>query len=283
VQYLWITSYYATRSDASQSRLRFLGKAALAGYAVWTVPGLIFAPGLLGSVAYDSGLALLVASFVNLHHFVLDGAVWKLRDGRVGSVLLRSDAPAAPRVAASGRGWIRKAAWTAGVVSIGVSLVGFWESEFGFRRALARGDIERVDTALGRFAAIGRDGPAKWTRVGRYLVDQKDFARASLHLEHSIELAPTHRALHTLGLMRAQQRLWEPAVAAFDRAIELVPDSEQALYGRGLVFLEMGRPADATVDLERVIELHPRHDKARFALGRARAVLRATAKESSAR
>ena len=35
-------------------------------------------------------VVLLVASVVNLHHFVLDGAIWKLRDGRVARVLLRT-------------------------------------------------------------------------------------------------------------------------------------------------------------------------------------------------
>jgi hypothetical protein len=35
------------------------------------------------------GLGLLTASIVNLHHFVLDGAIWTLRDGRVARMLLR--------------------------------------------------------------------------------------------------------------------------------------------------------------------------------------------------
>ncbi|MCA9510808.1 MAG: hypothetical protein KC560_08910, partial [Myxococcales bacterium] len=89
VQYLWITTYYAT-ARGGRGRAAFLGKSALAGFAVWTLPGLVFAPALLGGVSYDSGLALLVASCVNLHHFILDGAIWKLRDGAIARVLLRS-------------------------------------------------------------------------------------------------------------------------------------------------------------------------------------------------
>lgn len=46
---------------------------------------LIFAPGLLGT----KGLALLVISVVNLQDSVLDGALCKLRDGKVAQFFLR--------------------------------------------------------------------------------------------------------------------------------------------------------------------------------------------------
>ena len=91
LQYLWITTYYATAGPMPRpGRLRYLGKVALAGFAIWTLPALMFAPGLLGRLPYESGLGLIVAAVVNLHHFVLDGAIWKLRDGRVANVLLRT-------------------------------------------------------------------------------------------------------------------------------------------------------------------------------------------------
>ena len=53
------------------------------------MPALVFAPQVLGGLPYDLGLGLMVASAVNLHHFVLDGAIWKLRNTRVAGVLLR--------------------------------------------------------------------------------------------------------------------------------------------------------------------------------------------------
>ena len=61
----------------------------LAGAAIWTAPVLLLAPGVFGRVPYDLGLSALVAAAVNLHHFVLDGAIWKLRDGRVARIPLR--------------------------------------------------------------------------------------------------------------------------------------------------------------------------------------------------
>ena len=84
VQYLWVTSYYHRRDRPDSGGYgRYFLQALLAGTALWIVPGLLFAPELLGKVPYDAGLATLVASTINLHHFVLDGAIWKLRDGRI--------------------------------------------------------------------------------------------------------------------------------------------------------------------------------------------------------
>ena len=87
-QYLWITSYYAARSGGTRRHAGFFVKCLVAGAAIWTIPGLLFAPNALGRLPYDAGLALLIASCVNLHHFVLDGAIWKLRDGRIARILL---------------------------------------------------------------------------------------------------------------------------------------------------------------------------------------------------
>ena len=56
VQYLWITSWFAAKAAPPQPggsllaepHLRFLGKALLAGVAVWVVPQLLFSPQGLG-------------------------------------------------------------------------------------------------------------------------------------------------------------------------------------------------------------------------------------------
>src|SRR6202022_4466149 len=33
---------------------------------------------------------LIFSALVNIHHFILDGAIWKLRDGRIANLLLNS-------------------------------------------------------------------------------------------------------------------------------------------------------------------------------------------------
>jgi hypothetical protein len=95
VQYLWVTTYYAARDEAHGRRARYLTKALLAGSAIWGVPLLLFSSGPLGPVPHPMGLFLMVAATVNLHHFLLDGAIWKLRDPRIADVLLRGGGDAA--------------------------------------------------------------------------------------------------------------------------------------------------------------------------------------------
>ena len=83
LQYLGLTSWHAAREPGAGSLARF------AGYVVVVLLlGLVINPGLFmmfrGS---DAGRTLLAAaavtSFVNLHHFLLDGRIWRLRERRV--------------------------------------------------------------------------------------------------------------------------------------------------------------------------------------------------------
>jgi hypothetical protein len=83
LQYLGLTSWHAAREPGTAGLARF------ARYLlVVLLLGLVVNPGLFmifrGS---DAGRALLsaaaVTSFVNLHHFLLDGRIWRLRERRV--------------------------------------------------------------------------------------------------------------------------------------------------------------------------------------------------------
>ena len=275
VQYLWITVYYAAASGSGVRRSTFLGKAALAGFAVWTIPGLIFAPTLLGATTYDSGLALVVAAIVNLHHFVLDGAIWKLRDGRIARVLLRpvTERPAAPP--AHERWRLRWAGWAAGVLSIGIALVGFWESEFGFRRALVAGDLERAEAAIERFAWLGRDGAAKRNEVARQWATLGDYARAEVQLLRALELEPSAVARHLLGLVREHQHRWGEALAEYDAALQLDPSNDFTRERRAAAKLELGDPESAVRELEGILARDPGEERARALLVRARLAVRA--------
>ena len=124
-QYLWITSYYARREAAGEARPAATGTAQrhprnwrpLAYFGVLIVGGIaLFVPGpWLASRAfhYDFGASFLIfTALVNIHHFILDGAIWKLRDGRIASLLLNSRerisgaaSEAGGHVAAAGR-WL---------------------------------------------------------------------------------------------------------------------------------------------------------------------------------
>ena len=272
-QYLWITTYYAT-AGTQRSRSGFLGGAALAGFAVWTVPGLVFAPGLLGGVTYDSGLALLVASIVNLHHFILDGAVWKLRDGAVGGVLLRSVPERDLAEPAEPARWPRALLGVVGAASIAIAGFGFWYSEYGYHRALAAGDADRAERSLEKFAWIGRDGATKRNQVGRALAERGDYERARAQLERSLQVEETYSGHHWLGLVHEHLEDWDAAMAEYDRALELAPAASRTVERRAVVHIERGDAELAVRELEGLIEREPWNDEAREILVRARLAAR---------
>jgi tetratricopeptide (TPR) repeat protein len=92
-QYLWITSYYQRREAraAGQSAWR------MAGYFLTLVAGgiALFIPGpwLVSRIFHFDFTSsfLIFTAIVNIHHFMLDGALWKLRDTRVSSLLIDAD------------------------------------------------------------------------------------------------------------------------------------------------------------------------------------------------
>ena len=272
-QYLWITTYFAT-AGTERGRLQFLGAAALSGFAVWTLPGLLFAPGLLGGVAYDSGLALLIASVVNLHHFILDGAIWKLRDGAVSRVLLRPvperdhEADSEPSI------WPKFALVAAGSLSIAIAVFGFWQSEFGYHRPLARGDVARAEQTLDRFAWIARDGAAKRTEVGRRLAEQGNYARARMQLERSLAVEPSAIAHHWLGLVHEHLGAWEMARDEYTLALSMDSSLTRTLERRAIALVELGDPQAAIQDLESARALAPLSATAQKTLVRARIAAR---------
>ena len=84
-QYLWITSYYQRKEaraagNAAWSSARYLLVLVAGGIALF-VPG----PWIVSRVFHaDFGASFLTfTALVNLHHFLLDGAIWKLRDSRI--------------------------------------------------------------------------------------------------------------------------------------------------------------------------------------------------------
>ena len=93
-QYLWITSYYARREASADGRQNWRSwtyfALLVAGGIALFVPG----PWIASHVfPFDFNRSFLIfTTLVNIHHFILDGAIWKLRDGRIAILLLNSQA-----------------------------------------------------------------------------------------------------------------------------------------------------------------------------------------------
>lgn len=263
LQYLWITTYSAAASESRKGRAIHLGKALLAGISIWTVPTLIFAPDLLGSLPYDLGLGLLAASVVNLHHFILDGVIWRLRDDRIARLLLvpRSEresglGDATTRSAA--RTWAGIAGWTLAGIVLLISFLDDWEA-FAGNRAGETGDLARFELAVERRAWLGRDSPDLRLLLGARAMQSGDLERAHRELERGMRLRPTADLRRLEGELAELSGDHDRALEAFEAAIALDPESAPAYYQSGLQLARRGRFDEALERLERANALWPDH------------------------
>jgi tetratricopeptide (TPR) repeat protein len=259
VQYLWVTSYYAARSDARVWKSGYLLKAIAAGGAIFGLPLLLFGPDTLGALGYDAGLALLIASAVNLQHFILDGAIWKLRDGRIARVLLRSGAPdpAAPAVGGGVGRWVRGGLLAAGLVYAATFAFGTLEYEFGVRRAGEADDFARMRTAAERLRWIGRDDARLRHNLAIGAMRARDLEAARREVERGLQLDESARSWVLLGMVRQRGGDKRGAAAAYQRALELDPAHVPALSQLARVYVELGDQDRARDALLRAIEIAP--------------------------
>ena len=265
-QYVWITSYYARRVASPPSRSRYLTQTLLAGAAIWVVPTLLFAPGVLGTVSFDAGLAVLVAAAVNIHHFILDGAIWKLRDGRIAKILLRgqtdddSGAAATTRALRAGT-WVRRSIWATGVVSVAILALGTFERVVNVagaaRRAddaLAAGDRDGWRDAMGRIEAaqrrlwwMGRESSRVHIELAMKYLAVQDDAGARRHAEAAARQASDWYTLANLGIYYQRTQQWDRALSATERANELKPDNAQVASTLAWMLLQRRRSDPASV------------------------------------
>jgi tetratricopeptide (TPR) repeat protein len=266
VQYLWITAYYARVQGRSSSHTRFFLKSLVAGMAIWTLPTLLFAPGVLGRLPYDAGLGVLVASMVNIHHFVLDGVIWKLRDGRVARVLLR----AREEVGAELRSRLRLVGWAlvslAGAVSIVVTVLWLREDVYAYHPSLARGDLERAELAVERLAWLGRDNPGYRHTLAARRSESGDLDAAHEHLAASLALQPSARAWLLRGNLYETSEAWAEAADAYQRAAALRPEAPVAFYRLGMMRLALGHVHRAGEAFGAALDLAPENPAYRQAV-----------------
>ncbi len=285
VQYLWITSFYARSGPAWSGRTRYFVKAILAGAGIWALPAILFAPALLGRLPFEAGLSVLVAATVNIHHFVLDGAIWKLRDGRVARILLRArespgpdaDRPPGlpPRRGPGGR--LRRglgaSVWVTGALCLAIMFGAKWEREVGVRQALAAGNLVRVRRAMDRLAWLGRESPKLHMALGRVLERKQREGLALAEYEQSLALYPSAPAWFAIGALHLKRQEWAPAAEAFEDGVALDHLRGQDHYTLGLALLELHQPERARDAFARAVDLNPTRKIHRTMLERAEAAI----------
>ena len=269
LQYLWVTFYYAKRSAPGTCLPAFLAKATLAGNAVFVLPGLVFLPRLFGAdVSFEAGLSVLVFSVVNIHHFVLDGAVWKLRDGRVARMLLRGDtgiAQDSAPIRTRKLRWLSTAVWSVFALCVAIEV-----GELARQQAERRGAFAIVGALLDGLDWVGRPHEFSRIRIGRILLERGDLAGAQVQFERSARDRPSLAAWGGLGRALERGGDLHAAAEAYEAGLELDPANPALLRSAGFVRLRMGQPDRAAELFERSLEWEPDHERTRRALKNAR-------------
>jgi tetratricopeptide (TPR) repeat protein len=225
LQYQFVTTYFARASTGWRGYGAYLGKCLAAGAAVWTLPAVVFAPDLIGDREFTAGLGVMVATAVNLHHFILDGAIWKLRSRRVADVLIRSVHEAPTAELRRPRRWPMRALWaTCGALAaIRIGMVGM--EQIAFPSALRAADFTRADSLLDALSWLGRDSSRRRTALAGALARSGDADGTEAQLRRSAELADTRRAWTQLARFQGRRGDWEGVVETYQVAHALPPDA----------------------------------------------------------
>jgi tetratricopeptide (TPR) repeat protein len=232
-QYLWITSYYQEREERQQGNAnwtfsRYLLTLVAGGIALF-VPG----PWIASRIFHADFAAsfLTFTALVNIHHFILDGALWKLRDSRVAAFLLNTnEKTAGPE--SQGSGTLQSAAhWLTGSTPAARGL--------------------RIATVALLLAWATMD------QLHFYWSSKEDSLPA---LERAAKLNPDDSAVQ-IRLARAETRAGrrDASLAALQRAASISPGSfpQQEAYARGLI--EAGRDVEASAQYQKMLGRWPRN------------------------
>ncbi len=278
-QYLWITSYYQRREARAEGQTNW----SVVGYFVTLIAGgiALFMPGpWLVSLLfhYDFSTSFLIfLSLVNIHHFILDGALWKLRDKRVSSMLVDRSAQAAaqPEIAAA-TGAISRAKLVFRVAVIALLFLwgGFEEIHYAMRnkdgdlaslqraaslnpydsgtqQRIARTESRagRADAALASYSravAINPNSVALQESYARALIDAGRYDEAYANYQSFLERFPNNPdALVNYGLLAARFQHPEAALDAWNKALAIDPTQVNAHLYLAQAYDQTGQPASA--------------------------------------
>jgi tetratricopeptide (TPR) repeat protein len=274
-QYLWITAYYAGEKTPA-ARARYYAKCVFAGSAIWSLPVLLYvwsglSAGRFGGVATGEDAGVLVAAMVNIHHFMIDGAIWKLRDGRVARVLIRREAPdVSGTISVPHRRWLAPILLGAGALWTFTTVATLVERDRGLGPALAAGDVAAAEAALGRLAFLQRDGPADYNRVAKLAAQRDDTSAVLRVIDRSIERHDRATTWQTKGAYLEKIGKRDEALAALEAGVRAHPDDPDLLHAAGRLQLLQGNVESALATLEHAKAVAPGDARIELTLERAR-------------
>ena len=268
-QYLWITSYYARREAVGITEKKAAHNwRPLAYFGVLVVGGIaLFVPGpWLASRAFHHDFTasfLIFTALVNIHHFILDGAIWKLRDGRVASLLLNSResilsaaSDAGGRLAAAGR-WL--VGGTAGSRFVRVSVVVvllLWGTIDQARYYLALRSDDLRD--LERAAAMNSFDSSLQMRLAHRAMEDGQPQQAEAAWRRAMQANPADPApRQALLQFLIDRNRYDEAFTLTEASLKYAPKDANLLVDRGFLALQRGHGDVARSSWEQAIAVDP--------------------------
>jgi tetratricopeptide (TPR) repeat protein len=276
-QYLWITSYYQKKEaraagDSNWSFSRYLVTLIAGGIALF-IPG----PWIVSRVFHTDFAAsfLTFTALVNIDHFILDGAIWKLRDSRIASLLLDSQQKATGTGDGRQGGFAAAARWMTGkapaartirivtaallFIWAGVDQLHFWWSS-----------EKNTLPALRRAAKLNPDDSTVQAKLARaeQLAGERDASLASM--QRAAEMSPANLALQeSYGRSLIEAGRSNDAYAQFQKIIARWPRTADALVDYGLLAHQLGHDEEAVDNWQRAVDVDPSQSNAQLYLAQA--------------
>jgi tetratricopeptide (TPR) repeat protein len=293
-QYLWITSYYQRKEaraagDVNWKFSTYLLTLIAGGIALF-IPG----PWIVSRLFHADFTAsfLTFTALVNIHHFILDGALWKLRDTRIASLLLNtqprqsSDAPSEPAgIPSNSRPgfvsanlssvvsslvlkarWFASSAKAAHTVRVGAVVLLFAVAAIDQLHFYWANRVDRLD-ALQRAAVLNPEDSSVQLRLAHAaeLAGNRETQLAALR--RAAQINPGNQNVQekfARGLIESGKT--SEAYTQYRQIIEHWPRDVDALVNQGLLALQLGNNGEAADDWQRAIAVDPQQSRAQLYL-----------------
>lgn len=275
-QYLWITSFFSKKEReardgaGSWKPLAWYGTIVVGGIALF-LPGPWIASRAFGLDLLES--FLIFSALVNLHHFIVDGAIWKLRDGRIAAMLLDSPQGSAAQsrgtsltgILGAALEWCRGKAAAARILrwSIAVALLG-----------LALVDVTHfyaVNAPSPRLDIAQRLNPSDtrvYLRQAQTAVTNGDRQLALGMVKETLKVDPGNvTALRLLLQLQSEGGNARETLALFPKLDAMIRPDVSTLVSVGQASAIAGNLDDALARLKAALDMEPRNLDALRILG----------------
>ena len=264
-QYLWITSHYARREANAEGRQSWRPWGYFAVLIAGGIALFIPAPWITSHVFHFNFTRsfLIFTALVNLHHFILDGAIWKLRDGKVANLLLNTQtrvseaAGEAGSTLAAGWRWLIGSSTRARSVRVSAAIA-----------LLAWGTIDQVRYYLAlhvdnlpdlqRAAALNSYDTPLQMRLARKELDAGEPELAEAAWKRAMQANPADPAPRNalLQYLTSNRRLSE-AYTLTRASIDRNPRDAQLLMNHGILALQLGHAEEALKSWQQAVAADP--------------------------